>query len=262
MATPKPLGSVSRAISIVEYLATKGPDGVPLGTIAREMEINKATVYTTLATLREHRWVEQDESSGYYRLGDGIAPLAEYRSASEQAVEMLRPFLSAIGTRFNELVHLGRLAGTDVIYLDKIEPDRPIRVVSEIGRKTTAVTTSLGRALIGALPDREKRLEWFLTDPALATLSQSRKKEIADAVTENFARLDRDGWTEEVEENEPGIACVAVPLVGAGAGLAVSVTAPVERMTPEYRHAIGVGLRQELDKAQSSIALHTRPVMS
>ncbi|QOQ39653.1 IclR family transcriptional regulator [Trueperella pecoris] len=261
MSTPKPLASVSRALTLVEYLATRDPDGTPLGTIAADMGLNKATVYNTLATLREHNWVEQDNVTGYYRLGDGIAPIAAYRTSTRRTVDQLRPYLATIGRRFNELVHLGQLADTEVIYLDKVEPDRPIRVVSAVGKRATAVTTSLGRALIGSFADRDAQLAWYMDTPDMNLRTKADQREVRRRVIANFVNLDERGWTEEIEENEPGIACVGVPLLGPnGKNLAISVSAPAERMSPEYRADIARGIREELDKLPESLHLHTRPI--
>ncbi|MGV4348706.1 IclR family transcriptional regulator [Trueperella pyogenes] len=260
MSTPKPLASVSRALALVEYLATRTPEGTALGTIAADMHLNKATAYNTLATLRERNWVEQDSATGFYRLGDGIAPIAAYRTSTRHTVEQLRPYLENIGRRFNELVHLGQLIDTDVVYLDKVEPDRPIRVVSAVGKRVTAVTTSLGRALIGAFPDRDAQLGWYLQAPEITARTKATQKEIRRSVLENFVNLDEAGWTEEIEENEPGIACVGVPLIGPTKNFAISISAPAERMPPDYRAELAAGIREELDRLPADLHLHTRPL--
>ena len=57
----------------------------------------------------------------------------------------------------------------------------------------------------------------------------------------------RDGIATEREENEPGIACVAVPVLrGTTAIAAVSVTAPVERMPDERVAWLGGRVREVL----------------
>ena len=149
--------------------------------------------------------------------------------------------------RFNELVHLGALTGQHIVYLDKVEPDRAIRVVSQIGREASAVRTSLGRALIGVRPDREAELPWFLSDPGLDGESPAGLKELERAVRENFARLDEEGWTQEIGECEPGIACVAIPLtIGKTSHVAISISTPIERMPESQRHAFVAGMAEEI----------------
>lgn len=235
-AQPKPLASVQRALRIVEFLCTADIRGVPLAAVASGLEINKTTAYNALVTLKDQGWVDQDQATGRYRLGGGIRPIVEYSARVDRVIERIHPALAAARTRANELVHLGSLSGRRVVYRDKVEPDRPIRVVSQIGREIPAVITAMGRALIGSLPDRDERLDWFMSDPALDSFAPERKAAIRQAVASNFLLLDRRGWSQEIGESEPGIACVAVPFVTSEIPLAISITAPVERM-PDHRYA-------------------------
>ena len=256
MATPKPLASVSRALQIIEFLAQSDVEGLSLSTISKVLQLNKATVYNTLATLREHKWVEQDEKTGYYRLGEGIRPLASYQTSTQRIVDALHPALVAISRRFNELVHLGRLTGTRIIYLDKVEPDRSIRVISKIGREAVAARTGLGRALIGSLPEQERDIDWFMDDPELQQEHPPVREQLRKSLTENIKSLSIRGWTQEVEENEQGISCVAVPvtLVG-GRTIAISVTTPIERMPASKRAEFAAGIAEELAKLSNSVDL-------
>lgn len=261
MGKPKPLASVSRAITLIEYLAKQSSQGTSLGVLASDLGINKATAYNTLATLREHDWVEQDQHTGYYRLGNGIAPIAQYRTATSHIVDKLRPALAHIGQRFNELVHLGRLVNTDIIYLDKVEPDRSVRVISAVGKRTPAISTALGRALIGTFENREELIDWYMSATQVEARTAADKEKLHTAVVANFANLDERGWTEEFEENEPGIACVAVPLISESTeNLAISVSAPAERMTTAYRAEIAAGIRAELAELPSDLPLCLRPI--
>lgn len=254
MAKPKPLASVDRALTVVEFLAQCNANGVPLTEMARELSINKATLYNTLATLRERSWVEQDSSTGFYRLGDGILPLTHYRTSTQLIVETLHPALIRISRRFNELVHLGKLTDTKIRYLDKVEPDRSIRVVSQIGRNAVAARTGLGRALIGSLPEDIRDIDWYMEDPEILQTSAETQTKLRASLQENIASFSQCGWTTEIEENEAGIACVAVPVqLSAGRAVAISVTAPIERME-EGRHAdLARGIAEEISSLPSSV---------
>jgi DNA-binding IclR family transcriptional regulator len=55
-------------------------------------------------------------------------------------------------------------------------------------------------------------------------------------VWESLESARRSGYAWEQEENEPGIACLGVPLLRDGIAVAaISVTAPTERMTAKRR---------------------------
>lgn len=220
--TPSPVEAVDRALRVLERLAAAGPGGVPLGDLAAGLGLHKTTVHRTLAALRHRGWATQ-EPSGRYALGAAATRLGDDYFGDENLPVLLHPALLALSREVDELVHLGVLSGREVVYLDKVEPERPLRVWSAIGRRSPAVTTALGRALLAYRGTDRAALDGYLT---AATVD-------GDHVWEVVERARRTGYATEVEENEPGISCVAVPLVRAGAAVAaVSVTAPVERMTP------------------------------
>lgn len=253
---PKLLASVDRALSVIEYLADAGTKGSALHSLAEALQINKATAHNTLATLRERGWVEQDVVSGYYRLGEGVRPIASYFNEAWSVADIIHPALVAISNSFNELVHLGRLRGNRVVYVDKVEPDRSIRVVSRIGKEVTAVSTALGRAIIGEYPDRNDRIDWLFSDPILNEADPETLVSLRKSLLDNFDLLDQHGWTQEIGENENGIACVAVPIrAQEDVKLAVSVSTPIERMPEERRPLIARGIATEISKLPPSVGI-------
>jgi len=229
-----PLGSVDKALLALDTLAGFGAAGAPLATLAQAVGVSKPTLHRTLAALR-HRGYAEQTADGAYRLGPSALALGSSYLAEENLPALLHPALTALSAEVDELVHLGVLAGREVVYLDKVEPQRAVRVWSAVGRRRPAATTALGRALLSVQD---------LDDTALDRLagSDTRSAHLRDVLAE--AR--RSGVAGETEENERGIACVAIPLLRAGRGVAaVSITAPVERLRGTAR-AERVGALREL----------------
>lgn len=199
-----PLGSVDKALLALEALAPAGPSGLPLAELAAHLGLAKPTLHRTLAALAHRGYVRS--TAGRYSLGPAAIALTTTFLAEENLPALVRPALEAARDELHELIHLGAPAGPDeVIYLDKVEPARPLRVWSAVGRRIPAATTALGRA------------------------------------------LSTGAYAEEVEENEPGIACVAVPLLRDGQPFAaVSVTAPAERLDAATRPLVHVRLAELL----------------
>lgn len=218
---PTPIEAVDRALVVLDLLAGAGPQGLVLAEVATRLGVHKTTAHRTLAALRYRDFVAQDPGTGAYALGGAAVALGESYLAQDNLPALLHPALVALARDVDELVHLGVLSGRQIVYLDKVEPERPVRVWSAIGRRQPAVTTALGRAL----------LAYRVTGPdTLATYAEGASADVA-ALWDVVAGARRDGFASETEENEPGIACVAVPLLrGEAAIAAVSVTAPVERM--------------------------------
>jgi DNA-binding IclR family transcriptional regulator len=230
-----PLGSVDKALLALDTLAGFGAAGAPLATLAQAVGVSKPTLHRTLAALR-HRGYAEQTPDGAYRLGPAALALGSSYLAEENLPALLRPALTALSEKIDELVHLGVLAGREVVYLDKVEPQRAVRVWSAVGRRRAAATTALGRALLSAQE---------LDDAALARFAgtETSPQRLRDALAEARTR----GIAGETEENEAGIACIAVPLLRAGRAVAaVSVTAPVERLRGAARDERIAALRDTL----------------
>lgn len=222
METRPPIEAVDRALAALDLLATAGPRGLVLAEVAKRLDLAKPTVHRTLAALRHRDFVAQDPATGAYTLGGAALALGESYLTQDNLAVLLHPALVALAADVDELVHLGVLSGRQILYLDKVEPERPVRVWSAVGRRSPAVTTALGRALLAHRVTGPESLAGYAEGFAVDV------GHVWDVV--DSAR--RTGYAVETEENEPGIACVAMPVLrGATAIAAVSVTAPVERMS-------------------------------
>src|SRR5690554_164523 len=223
MTPTSPVESVDRALLVLEALAGAGPRGMGLAELAARLGVNKTTVHRSLAALRFRDFVAQDPETGVYVLGGAATALGESFFGEENLPALLHPALVALCAETGELVHLGVLSGAQVVYVDKVEPERSVRVWSAVGRRMPAVTTALGRALLASRGASREVVERYAAATGGAADAEAAWREVS------LAR--ERGWAREVEENEPGIACVGVPLLRAGVAVAaVSVTAPVERM--------------------------------
>jgi DNA-binding IclR family transcriptional regulator len=232
-----PVGSVDKALALIELLADAGPDGMALRDVVEASGLNKASAHRTLQALQHRGFAEQGEDQRY-RLGSRPALLVERFQREENLPTLFRPVLLAICHEVQELVHLGILDGHDVLYLDKVEPDRTLRVWSRVGRQVSVLTTALGRAMIAGEGAPDPLLSAYTAD-ADAVVAANFRKAVREARQRGFAM--------EREENEAGICCVGVAMRRAtGRPVAVSITGPSNRMDIERLTALGHRLRDVL----------------
>ena len=66
-----------------------------------------------------------------------------------------QPYLRRLLQLTKQPVHLAMLEGLEIIYIDKIETIHSIRMLSQIGRRSPALCTASGKALLSGLPDAE-----------------------------------------------------------------------------------------------------------
>ncbi len=224
--TASPIEAIDRALLLLNELSAAGAKGASLADLAQALGINKSTAYRALFTLRARNYAQQDADTGHYLLGAAAIALGTRYLEGDSLALLLHPALVALSREVDELVHLGVLAADQVLYIDKVEPDRAIRVWSQIGRTVPVASTSLGRALLAYRgTEREQLAAYMSALPPDRTLDEA-------AVWQRIEAARRVGYATEFMENEPGIACIGVPILrGSTAVAAVSITAPAERMT-------------------------------
>lgn len=229
--------AIDRALTLLTALAEAGPTGSPLTDLADLTGMNKSTAYRALSTMRAHGFVTQASSSGAYLLGSAAMSLGARFVTPQSLAQSLHPAVVALSRRANELVHLGVLVGDHVLYIDKVEPERAIRVWSEVGRRTPAASSAMGRALLAARGVPDDQLAAYL-DGTTVPLER-----LVEAV-----RLTRQrGYSSEFEENEPGVACLGVAILQADQPVAaMSMTMQAERLTEDRRTELAGLIRQVL----------------
>lgn len=248
--TTAPVGSVDKALHLIELLAEAGPEGIALGALASSAGYTKTSAHRALQALRHRGFAEQDDEQRY-RLGPRPSALVERYQREQNLPSLFRTALLRVCERTEELVHLGVLEGRSVLYLDKVEPERPMRVWSQIGRHAPVATTALGRAIMAAEGVGDDRLDAYLGSAAPDGLPRFRRA---------VAAARRLGWAIEREENEPGICCVGVALVRPqGPPVAVSVTGPTSRIDEERQARFGGLLVEELERSAPAGFTVVRP---
>jgi DNA-binding IclR family transcriptional regulator len=236
MAGNSPLGSVDKALRALQRLGDAGAGGLALTKLAADLRLNKSSIHRTLAALRHRGFVEQDQN-GNYRLGPSLLAIADSHLRDESLRSLIHNALAALCARAGETCHLGVLTGEQVVYIDKVEPQRAIRIWSEIGWRNPALTTALGRAILS-----QKYVDFESFAAAFTgtlPLRPPHSRVTLRQVWQELLEARRRGFSREEQENEPGVTCIGVAILrGTQPVAAISITAPVERMDGRRQAAL------------------------
>jgi len=236
MAGNSPLGSVDKALRALQRLGDAGAGGLALTKLAADLGINKSSIHRTLAALRHRGFVEQDQN-GNYRLGPSLLAIADSHLRDESLRSLIHDALAALCAKAGETCHLGVLSGEQVVYIDRGEQQRAIRIWSEIGWRNPALTTALGRAILSQkYVDFESFAAAF---PGAVPRRATPKRTSLKLVWQELLEARRRGFSREEQENEPGVTCIGVAILrGTQPVAAISITAPVERMDSRRQTAL------------------------
>lgn len=220
--------SVSRALDIIALISMKKV-GLGVTEIANQMDINKSSVFRILSTLVQYGYVEQDKQSSRYKLGYKFLELSSRLLESIDFREEANPFLKELEAETNEVIHLVVYDQGEVVYIEKLEGNEILRMHSKVGKRAPMHCTSVGKAILAHLPHSivleiiERKGLPVHTDKTI-TNKEDFLQELVD--------VRKNGYALDLEENEYGITCIAVPIFDHKGNViaAVSISGPSIRM--------------------------------
>ncbi|MET7569509.1 IclR family transcriptional regulator [Streptomyces sp. NPDC005492] len=141
-----PIQSVSRAAAVLRLFAT-GPCQFGLSDTAASLGLPKATVHGILRTLQVEGLVEQDATSGQYRLGAELARLGgSYLQRHELRARAL-PWADDLARTTGEAVRVGVPHGSGVLIIHHARRPDDTRQLLQTGTVVPVEGTALGAAL-------------------------------------------------------------------------------------------------------------------
>lgn len=200
--------SIDRMNAIISYLAER-PKGERLSTISRDLMLNKSTAFGIISTLEDLHYLEQDQETGKYHLGLKLFELGQAAYSRLDLVTVAKSHITRLSEKYEETVHIAVLSENEVVYLDKVESPRSVRVSTQIGGRQPAYCTALGKALIANADEAVIREVIAMTD-----FVQYTPTTIVDeaAFREELAAIREQGYAIDNEESELGLYCVAAPV--------------------------------------------------
>lgn len=205
-------GTVGKALDVLEKVAERDRP-VRFSDLLAESELPKATLYRLLQTLTNQGMLRHDAETGAYSLGVRLVRLAHRAWSTASLAPLARPHLDALARQTGQTIHLAQLDTAQVLYVDKRSAETPVEMFSQAGKIGPAYCTGVGKTMLAFLPvaqqDRLIQQQSFhaFTDQTLDTPERLRAELVAIAAR---------GHGYDREEHEPGIICVAVPILSAG----------------------------------------------
>ena len=225
--------SVGKALQILVQLGT-GPAN--LDQLAATLDVHKTTVLRLLRTLAEQHFVFRDGSNRYH-LGARIHELSSRGLEQREVRTIAAPHLFAFNRAHGRTTHLSELAGTEVVYIDKLESHDHVRMASRIGLRAPVHSTAAGKVLLADLPRAE--LEAILADLELPRITPNTITD-RDAFRAELATVGQQGWSHDREENEPSINCIGAPVRSASGRAVAAVSVSVPDIVAGYDQLLGL----------------------
>ncbi len=250
--------SLAKGLLVIEALASS-PSPLTAGQLSRQLKLSRPTLYRILGTLTEREFVTRDEESPLYRLSFKLLDLGQRVLDQADMLDVARPALRKLSARCRETVHLAIPEGGWMVYLDKLEGTGPFCTFSRPGGRVPMHCTALGKAVLAHLSPQ--RVRAILARRGL-TRYTPRTVAALPALERELAQVLRQGFAVDDVEFEEGVRCVGAPVLDyRGIPIAaISVSAPVSRMSLARAREMGVLLREVVGRVSRAMGWRPKPM--
>ncbi len=210
MSEPAPgqVGSVARALKLVELIVASPTEGMALSEIAKTVGGSKSAVLATLRTLVDFGYLRSSEVGPKYLPGMMLIRLGDLAAAHDPLIAIARPILTQLSEKSGLTIRVARNDGGFPVFLDRVDGPGFVRFHTPLGVRELPHVSSAGKAILAQLSDeqiKEVAKECGLiarTKKSITTLTELKKE---------IERIRFDGFAIDDEEDAQGIFCVGAP---------------------------------------------------
>jgi IclR family transcriptional regulator, acetate operon repressor len=226
-----PNSAISRSVELLEAVSRHLR---PLGVqeLALELNLPRQSVHRLVSQLEALGLVSREPGSDRFSVGPRLRSLSLSCISSYQQTSGTHQILTNLVGEIGETCNVGMIDGNQIVYIDRVECEWPLRVQLRPGSRVPVYCTAIGKLLLAFAESRPRQkilasvelrplTDNTITDPVLLDLA------FEEIRVRNFS-LNR-------EEDAVGLVAIAVPIrdpsgaVVAGLGM----HAPTARMSVE-----------------------------
>ena len=243
--------SLVRALALVNRIAA-ADEGLTLTELAQQVGLSSSTAHRLLTTLEQERYVQFDAERRLWSVGVQAFVAGSAFLKTRSLVGAARPHMRALMEESEETVNLAIEDEAEAIYLAQVECRQMMRAFARPGGRVPLHCSSVGKALLSAMPDTRLArvlhrhglprvtLKTLTTTPALrADLVVSRAR----------------GYAIDDEEHAVGLRCIAAVVFNENAEAvgAVSLSGPMARIPDERIPLLGQLVRSKADAVTAQL---------
>jgi DNA-binding IclR family transcriptional regulator len=232
-----------RAFRILEIIS-EAREPLSLTQIVEQIELPKQTVHRLLKQLESAWIITRDMPGRHYECSSRVRQMAVHMLMTTGPAAARRAILQQLVDTVNETCNLTISSGDDIVYLDRVEANWPLRTTLTAGSRVPYHCTSSGKLLLSFLP-KQQRERLLKKLPLRSTTNQTITN--LDVLREELAEIRKKRISFNNQEFMPGMIAIAVPVMldKNRACAAVAIQSPVERTTlaslleflPDLQHA-------------------------
>ncbi|MBX3644761.1 MAG: IclR family transcriptional regulator [Rubrivivax sp.] len=224
-----PSSSAGRSLRLLSLLAQEGR-ALSLAELSVRLGLPKVTTHRLCAQLLDGGFLARDIDERGFAVGPALRKLA-FDTLNHGVVRGLRhEVLATLVTQVGETCNLTTLDGAQVLYIDRVEAQWPLRLTLDVGSHVPLHCTASGKLFLAAMAAAER-------EALIAQLSLTRMTRhtitSAKGLKAECEAIAAQGHSNDREEFIAGLIAVAVPVHDASGRTraALALHAPSARMS-------------------------------
>lgn len=231
----KGVDSARRALQILLQFSESTPE-LTIENLLEDHDISVPSAYRYISLLREMDLIEEREK-GRFVLSPRVLRLAGAAEASFDFRAQAQPILDRLAETTGETALYLRRVNDSAVCLAIAESDHPISISFQPGQLMPLHSGAAAKILLGGLSPAKLAQYFQRVGPALTTSARASLESDLDAIRAT-------GYAESAGEVDQGVWASAAGIHAMGRLLgAVTVVAPVYRVSEEHRKAIADAVR-------------------
>lgn len=247
--------TVAQALDILEQFHGN-VDELGIAQLSRRLKLHKNKVFRLLATLETRNYIEQNPATENYRLGLKNLHLGQTFVKQMVLLRHARPVQESLVRKCNETSYVAISKDFQIVYLDAVESDLPVRVVPRVGVKLPIYCTAAGKVVAASLS--EEILREYLHAGKLNRYTANTISD-PDELVNHLRSIADLGYAVDNEELDVGVRCVGAPIrdytrqvIGA-----ISISGPSMRLSAErMSHELIPLVKKAAEEISSRLGFH------
>lgn len=227
---PKTIQSIERGFAMLELLSLAGKP-LSLQEISQALSLSKSTVHGILATMSNLGYINRSKQG--YALGLRLRELSKPLEQNDESIRQhFAPLLKHMAQLTDNTAYLAVQSGSqEYIYIDAVERTNPLTIRSRRGKREGLATSAIGKVFL-AFDEELKR-------------SLRLGGQITPILEQELNQVKEQGYALDLEQAEPNLNCLAIPLYLDGKLMAVAGVSGASNELNQARlvHFAGVFLK-------------------
>lgn len=243
--------SIERAADVLELFLAAHQD-LSVKEISDKLGLSKSTVHGIIKTLEYRGYLEQNPDDLKYKLGLKLFELGNRVVNNLDLGKIARPIIKELVEELMETVHLVVFERGEVIYIEKLDGPRALRIYSQVGKRAPIHCTGVGKAILAF--QEEEEIERILSNTDLQSFTDYTLTDKED-IKKQLRTIQEQGYSIDDEEIELGLKCVAAPIFDHQGKViaAISCASPKIRLSEEKLVEVIKGIKLAAAKISQSM---------